>query len=403
MASELLQKLNARRDKIEAESDKLESEPAPSMSDCPRVSPRKVKAEEQTTIPRVASPQQRTRRPSQNFKDTMVKRRSLTDSKAEHYEGTPGKEQSTPKKVEESVTPSKGFVPQDKTNETSACEFQDAMAKRRSLTDSHEKSDESVATDDIDKLGDEHSPEMSIPEDPACKVYVGNLAWKTKFQSLKAHMAKSGGEIAFAGILTDDGNVDGYGWSRGFGFVIYETPEEAKAAVEKMNGTDLDNRKITVDLWAEDGSAEESKPKRQEKARSWKSRSEEGWNSRHEDDWYWNMFGRMAGQRWAQPRSRQNRSWRGDTKVRAWVGNLNYRSDWKDLKDHMEPAGDVKWSEILTRGGYQGGKSKGMGFVDYKTPEQVTEAVNSLNGTEMQGRQIVVDHWTTRSSSKSRQ
>merc|ERR1719240_1966342 len=211
-------------------------------------------------------------------------------------------------------------------------------------------------------------------------------------------MSKSGGEIAFTGILGDDGSVDGYGWSRGFGFVIYETAEEAKEAIKAMNGTELDGRRITVDFW----SAEEESDA-QPKTKTWSQEKGSRWKAQNKDDWYWNMFAQMTGQSWGQQRNgRRLRSKRGDTKVRAWVGNINYRADWKDRKNHMEPAGDVKWAEIMTRGGWQGAKSKGSGFVEYKTSEQVEEAVSSLNGTEMQGRQIVVDHWTTRSSSKSR-
>lgn len=350
-----------------------------------------VKSEEQGGIPRVASPQQRIRRVSREFKDVMPKRRSLTDSKAAHYEGTPGK----PKKVDESTEAGPSPMP--------VADFE--------LTGfSEEKPEEVVDADHVDERGDAHNPAMVIPEDPACKVYVGNLSYKTRFQALKTHMAKPDLEIAFAGILGDDGSVDGYGWSRGFGFVIYETPEQAKAAIELLNGTELDGRKITVDFWSADDTKEESSSTSKntwgkENGKCWQKDDWKGksWNSRSEDDWYWNMFAQMTGQRWGQSRQHQHpRSKRGDTKVRAWVGNVNHGADWKDLRNHMKPAGDVKWAEILTRGGWQGAKSKGSGFVEYKTPEQVEQAVNSLNGTEMQGRQIFVDHWTTRSSSKSR-
>jgi RNA recognition motif-containing protein len=35
-------------------------------------------------------------------------------------------------------------------------------------------------------------------------------------------------------------------WCRGFGTVRFETPEEAQAAVEAMNNTEIDGRVITV-------------------------------------------------------------------------------------------------------------------------------------------------------------
>lgn len=391
MASELFQKLNARRAMVEAQADQFENEQTPSKSDCPRVSPRKPKAHQEqgelgsSPFPRVASPQRAPRRSlTTEFKDTMLKRRSLTDSQAASFDETPSKGNSV---VTPDSTPSKNHAGVEAAQ----------VSKPTAPSVKTQEKDESwvVASDHVDTLEDDQSPDMVIPEDPACKVYIGNLSYQTRFEALKIHMAKSGGVIAFAGILGEDGSVGGYGWSRGFGFVIYETPEEAKAAIEQMNGTELDGRTITVDSWSEENTNVEhpSKPRWSEgKVKSWKGKN---WNN---DDWYWDMFSQMAGYNWGYSRQRQNRSQRGDPKVRAWVGNVNYRADWKDLKSHMQPAGEVKWSEIMTRGGWQGTRSKGMGFVEYKTPEQVEEAVNSLNGTEMQGRQIVVDHWTTKKS-----
>ena len=32
---------------------------------------------------------------------------------------------------------------------------------------------------------------------------------------------------------------------------------------------------------------------------------------------------------------------------RVWVGNLDYRVSWQDLKDHMRSAGEVVRAEVL--------------------------------------------------------
>lgn len=375
---------------IENEAEKFESTQEPSTADCQRISPRKFqKAEEQVhgAVPRVASPgKERVRRVSREFKDTMVHRRSLTDNKDSIYEGTPTK----PDTVHE-LGDDCDAAPSSTDKKDSIYEGIPTLPEP--ITPEQIEGTAVEAPDVVDQLGDDHSPEMVIPEDPRCKVYVGNLSYRTRFKALKDHMAQSGGVIAFAGIIGEDGSVDGYGWSRGFGFVIYETPEEAMSAIDKMNGTELEGWTITVDPWSlSEGDSSAKRPSKtewsKEKSKTWKR-----WNN-DDNDWYWNMLATMTGQTWGESRHRQLRSRRGDTKVRAWVGNLNYRADWRDLKNHMEPAGDVKWSEVMTKGGWQGAKSKGTGFVEYKTPEQVTEAVNSLNGTEMQGRQIVVDRWT---------
>lgn len=73
------------------------------------------------------------------------------------------------------------------------------------------------------------------------RIYVGNLAWATKDDSLNACFAQVGA-VKSAQVLVDRET----GRSRGFGFVEMESDEDAKVAIEKLNGADLDGRNITV-------------------------------------------------------------------------------------------------------------------------------------------------------------
>merc|ERR1711973_713693 len=50
------------------------------------------------------------------------------------------------------------------------------------------------------------------------------------------------GHIADATIVMDRET----GRSRGFGFITFENPDDACAAIEKLHDTELDNRKLTV-------------------------------------------------------------------------------------------------------------------------------------------------------------
>jgi RNA recognition motif-containing protein len=74
----------------------------------------------------------------------------------------------------------------------------------------------------------------------AKKLYVGNLAWATTSDSLKAAF-QQGGEVISATVMTEKTT----GRSRGFGFV--EVPDEvAEAMINMWNGKDLDGRQLVV-------------------------------------------------------------------------------------------------------------------------------------------------------------
>ena len=75
----------------------------------------------------------------------------------------------------------------------------------------------------------------------AKKLYVGNLSYNTTDASLKAAFAALG-EVESANVITDKMT----GRSRGFGFVNMVNDAEAEAAIAKMNGADLEGRKLTV-------------------------------------------------------------------------------------------------------------------------------------------------------------
>ncbi|HLB95986.1 MAG TPA: RNA-binding protein [Patescibacteria group bacterium] len=77
----------------------------------------------------------------------------------------------------------------------------------------------------------------------AKKLFVGGLSYNTSEETLKEAFAKFG-TIESAVIITDRTS----GRSKGFGFVEFGNDEEAQKAIEGLNGTDLDGRKITVNV-----------------------------------------------------------------------------------------------------------------------------------------------------------
>lgn len=74
------------------------------------------------------------------------------------------------------------------------------------------------------------------------KLYVGGLPYSTSEETLKELFAPAG-TVESAIIITDKMS----GRSKGFGFVEMATEEEAKKAIETLNGKDVEGRTLSVD------------------------------------------------------------------------------------------------------------------------------------------------------------
>ena len=72
------------------------------------------------------------------------------------------------------------------------------------------------------------------------KLFVGNLDFDVKDIELE-ELFKTVGKVIYAEIVRFFDKK-----SKGFGFVEMETVEEAKLAIEKLNGSDFRGRKIVV-------------------------------------------------------------------------------------------------------------------------------------------------------------
>jgi RNA recognition motif-containing protein len=75
----------------------------------------------------------------------------------------------------------------------------------------------------------------------AKKLYVGNLSYTASSEDLQ-HLFESYGVVASAEVLIDRES----GRSRGFGFVEMSDDAEADAAIAALDGTDFQERRLTV-------------------------------------------------------------------------------------------------------------------------------------------------------------
>lgn len=75
----------------------------------------------------------------------------------------------------------------------------------------------------------------------ATKLFVGSLPYSTTSEDLEQIFAEIGTVTSAQVIVDRDTNR-----SKGFGFVEMEDDNQAKEAIEKINGKDVEGRQITV-------------------------------------------------------------------------------------------------------------------------------------------------------------
>ncbi|KAL6335720.1 hypothetical protein AAG906_039483 [Vitis piasezkii] len=141
---------------------------------------------------------------------------------------------------------------------------------------------------------------------------------------------------------------DGNGKSRGFGFVNFESPDEAKKAVEALNGAMLGSKKLFV------GRAQK-KAERQELLK-------------HEKE----MVNCNIGKEKAS---------------NLYVKNLDASVDDDKLQEHFSSCGQITSAKVMR---HDSGLSKGFGFVCFSTSEEAQKALTTLNGTLLHGRSLYI-------------
>merc|ERR1719330_1940140 len=163
-------------------------------------------------------------------------------------------------------------------------------------------------------------------------VYVKNINEEYDEARLNDMFEKYGKISSVKIMKSEDGK------SKGFGFVSFESPEEAMTACDELNGQDLDGKTVFV------GRAQ----KKAERQAELKKKFE------------------------ALKMERLNRY----TGVNLYVKNLDDTIDDDKLRQEFAPFGTVTSAKVM----YEEGRSKGFGFVCFSSPEEATKAVTEMNG-----------------------
>lgn len=74
--------------------------------------------------------------------------------------------------------------------------------------------------------------------------------------------------------------------------------------------------------------------------------------------------------------------------MNIYVANLNYRVQDHELQQLFEEYGEVSSAKIIKD--HESGRSRGFAFVEMPDDEAGTQAINELDGAEVQGRNLKV-------------
>ncbi len=75
--------------------------------------------------------------------------------------------------------------------------------------------------------------------------------------------------------------------------------------------------------------------------------------------------------------------------MRIYVGNLPWSVGDDELRDMFSSYGDVADSVVIRD--RETGRSRGFGFVDLSDDAGATKAIEAMHGTEIEGRDLVVN------------
>ena len=190
--------------------------------------------------------------------------------------------------------------------------------------------------------GDEQQTESFSPD---LKIFVGNLPFSVDSAAL-AGLFEGAGNVEMVEVIYDKVS----GRSRGFGFVTMSSVEEVEEAVQKFNGYELDGRALRVNS---------GPPPPRESS----------------------FGGPREGGRGGGGRSFDNTN-------RVYVGNLAWSVDNLALETLFREQGNVLEAKVVYD--RDSGRSRGFGFVTYSSADEVNSAIDSLNGVDLDGRNIRV-------------
>ena len=74
---------------------------------------------------------------------------------------------------------------------------------------------------------------------------------------------------------------------------------------------------------------------------------------------------------------------------KVYIGNLPYSVTEDKLRELCQDFGEITYCKVITEP--HTGRSKGFGFVEFASAEAAQAAIDALNGTPLEDRELVVN------------
>ncbi|KAI8579945.1 hypothetical protein K450DRAFT_239847 [Umbelopsis ramanniana AG] len=238
------------------------------------------------------------------------------------------------------------------------------------------------------------------------QVFVGNLPFKTTEEDL-IQFFQVAGKVEKASIVTRGRR------SLGYGFVSFETPEEAEKAAQDLDKKEFGARQVNVEIAKPQSNSVNGTPKPRSQAppkrrqrRDNKEASTSDAEQRADDgsaEGIETAENGTAAERATKPKNSKKRVPRKTTKAPAridgattnrgepskttlFVGNLPFSTDDEGLKDILQNY-RVKSAHVVKR---KTGRSKGYGFVEMEDEAEQQKVLDEMKTVTVDGREVSI-------------
>lgn len=176
---------------------------------------------------------------------------------------------------------------------------------------------------------------------------------------------------------------------RGFAFLNYETTEQAKAAIDAYHGKDMRSEEEKKEF--PDGPPQPKKEKKEGDEPKEGEEDEEHERILADDHPEHLMFVQRAMNRAEREQVLKAKFAKLQTNapvgVNLYIKNLSDDVDDAALKEMFKPFGEITSARVMADGK---SRSKGFGFVCYKTPDEATKAVTEMHLKTVKGKPLYV-------------